>query len=125
MNLRLIVSFIIAVFILPISVFAEQVILSKKVDKEYAKPGEIVIYSIAYQNTGTQTLTDVTIIDVIPQDTIFQEASGTDTTIYYCHDNSNNFGTSSTLPVTKVKWVTTKPINPGGVGTVTLRVKIK
>jgi len=124
MNEIEVISFIIVIFILPISVLADQVVLTKEVDKSSAKPGEIVTYSIAYQNSGTQTLSEVSIIDVIPTNTIFREASGTNTTIYYC-DNSGNFGTSATLSVTKVKWVTTKPVDAGGIGTVTLRVKIK
>lgn len=124
LNLRLIISFIIAVFILPISVSAGQVVLTKEVDKSSAKPDEIVGYNIIYQNSGTSTLTGVNIIDVIPTNTIFQEAVGTNTTIYYAYDNSDNFGTSSTLPVTKVKWVIGN-VPEGNRGTVTLRVKIK
>ncbi|NCO56075.1 hypothetical protein CO110_02815 [Candidatus Desantisbacteria bacterium CG_4_9_14_3_um_filter_40_11] len=116
------ISFFMAVFIIPGSVLAGQVILTKS-GTSSAKPDEIVTYNITYQNTGTQTLNDVIIIDVIPINTVFQEASGTDTIIYYC-DNSGNFGTSATLPVNKVKWVKDL-VEVGGVGTVTLRVRIK
>lgn len=124
MNLR-VISFCIAIFILPVSVLAGQVFLDKQRDISSAKPGEVITYFIAYQNPGTQTLNEVTIIDVIPQNTIFQEASGTNTTVYYGYDGSNNFGTSSTLPVTKVKWVVNSSVEAEGKGTVSVRVKIK
>ena len=123
MNIRLIISFI-AIFILPISVLAGQVVLTKQVDKPSAKPGDILTYFIAYQNQGTQTLTKVSIMDVIPQNTVFHEASGTDTTIYYGDDNGN-LGTSSTLAVSKVKWVINSSVGAGDMGTVSLRVRVK
>ena len=123
-NLRLVCS-IILIVIIPVCVSAGDVILSKQRDKSSAKPGEIITYSIAYQNSGTQTLNEIEIIDVIPTNTIFQEATGTDTTISYGHDSSNNFGTLTTLPVTKVKWVIDSPVEQGGIGSVALRVKIK
>ncbi|MEW6605822.1 MAG: hypothetical protein AB1414_00025 [bacterium] len=125
MKWRLIISFIIAIFILPISVSAQQVVLRKWVNTPSAKPGDILNYNITYQNLAPYTLNEVSIIDVIPINTIFQEARGTNTTIYYCHDNSNNFGTSSSLPITKIKWVMGSAVEVGGVGTVTLQLKIR
>lgn len=126
MNLKLIVltSFFLVIFIMPISTLAGQVILNKQVDKSKAKPGEIITYSITYQNPGTQTLNEVSIIDVIPSNTIFQEATGNNTTIYYWDAQNNNFATSSTSSTTKVKWVIGS-VGEGGRGTVTLRVRIK
>lgn len=123
MNLRVIISFI-AILSLPVAVLAGQVILDKQVDKSAAKPGEIITYSIAYQNSGTQTLNEVSIIDVIPSNTIFHEAIGSNSTIYYWDAQSNNFATSSTLSITKVKWVIDN-VEVGGVGTITLRLRIK
>ena len=40
--------------------------ISKDVDREYATPGEILVYTITYSNTGSSTATGVMITDTLP-----------------------------------------------------------
>ncbi|MEW6618389.1 MAG: hypothetical protein AB1422_03390 [bacterium] len=126
MNLRLIfINIFIILIILPISVLGQEVILTKEVDKISANPSDIVTYKITYQNLTSVSLNEIAIIDVVPANTIFQEAGNMNTTVYYCHDNNDDFDTLPILPVTKVKWLLNNPVEGGGVGSVTLRLKIK
>jgi uncharacterized repeat protein (TIGR01451 family) len=45
--------------------------LSKESDVSEADPGDTVIYTIQYENTGTGDATDVTIVDILPNDVTF------------------------------------------------------
>jgi uncharacterized repeat protein (TIGR01451 family) len=45
--------------------------ISKEADVSEADPGDTVIYTIQYENTGTGDATDVTIVDTLPTDVTF------------------------------------------------------
>ena len=49
--------------------------ISKTASKSVAKPGDTIVYTINYSNTGTDAATDVTIEDHLPVDTSWVNAS--------------------------------------------------
>ena len=57
-------------------VVAPVLTMSKSVDKVTATPGEALVYTLTYRNTGNGRATDVTISDVVPAYTTFVSASG-------------------------------------------------
>ncbi|MCK4367674.1 MAG: DUF11 domain-containing protein, partial [Thermoplasmata archaeon] len=51
--------------------------VTKVADVEYADPGDIIMYTITYTNSGTGSATDVVIEDTIPPETTFQNSNPT------------------------------------------------
>jgi uncharacterized repeat protein (TIGR01451 family) len=57
------------------AVVAPVLTISKSVDKATAAPGETLVYTLTYQNTGNGPATGVTITDLVPAHTAFVSAS--------------------------------------------------
>ncbi len=83
------------------------VALKKTVDKEIAKPGGELTYTITYKNNSNYNLKDLTLTDKIPQNTTYVENSATGNPIF---DGS------------KLKWKLDLPV--GAQGNVSFKVKI-
>lgn len=100
--------------------------ITKAVDKTSADPGEILTYTLTYENIGDGNAKDVYFIDTIPENTtyVIGSAAGAGTTIQFQHVNGGPFDSSETAPVTAIMWLLTEPLPPGGSGTLTLQVKI-
>ncbi|MFQ5909327.1 MAG: hypothetical protein ACE5IJ_01230, partial [Thermoplasmata archaeon] len=56
-----------------VTVTAPTMTISKAADVESADPGDTIVYTITYENTGTGTATDVVIEDTIPSHTTLVE----------------------------------------------------
>jgi uncharacterized repeat protein (TIGR01451 family) len=80
--------------------------LTKSVDKTTAGPGDKLVYTLTYANTGTAAATGATIRDVVPASTTFVSAS---------HGGKDSDGT--------VKWKI-GDLAAGASGSVTLTVRI-
>lgn len=79
---------------------------NKTVDKAYAKPGDVLTYTIALTNSGNAPANNVVITDSIPAGTTFVAGSVTGAT-----------GTPPTLTLTN-------PVTAGGGATVTFQVQV-
>lgn len=84
------------------------VALSLNADKSSAAPGETVIYTITYRNTGTEPASSVAISAPVPADTTYVTASS---------------GGIHLSPIRRVTW-TIPLVAAGGSGTVTYQVRI-
>lgn len=82
------------------------VTVSKLVDKAYAKPGEVLTYTLLLNNSGNVSAEDVTIVDFIPDGTTLLPGSLT--------------GATGIFP----NLALTNPISAGGSATITFQVKI-
>ena len=109
-------------------VTSANITLEKEVDKTDAKPGEVLTYSITYNNVGTEPVTDFIVYDVIPFFThLFSGAVFSDLPTGY----SNDFGATFTTgwppadfdAVTNLEWIIGE-IYPGDSETITFQVKI-
>ncbi len=58
-----------------VTVTAPVMTLVKKANTSTADPGDIIIYTISYENTGTGVATNIWINDTIPADTTFVEST--------------------------------------------------
>jgi len=81
--------------------------ISKSVDASSADPGDLLTYTITYENTGTGVATAVTIVDTIDPETSFYSATPAPTS--YLGD--------------VFTWVFPS-VAPGFLGTITLKVKV-
>lgn len=97
--------------------------LTKSVDKAGATPGTTITYTIAYQNTGTSTLSDLRITDPTPAFTTYAaSACGTlGAGLTGCSVATQPAaGASGT-----VEWRFTGTLSPGATGNVTVSVQIQ
>ncbi|MBO6524053.1 MAG: DUF2341 domain-containing protein [Balneolaceae bacterium] len=96
-------------------------VILKSVDKTQALPGANLVYSINYENLGDEPISQVEIIDVIPNYTTYVSSScGTlPTGITNCTITAPSVGASGSL-----KWTFSGTLDPGKTGTVTFTVKI-
>jgi uncharacterized repeat protein (TIGR01451 family) len=90
-----------------------QVKLVKWADTSRILPGGTITYTVTATNEGTNTITNITLIDAIPSYTTFLDATGSGTITY-----------NDTPPVTHVQWVLGE-ITPSGVATFVLKVRVK
>jgi len=104
--------------------------LTKSVDKATAQPGGDLIYTVEYQNLGTENMTNAYIYDAIPAHTEFKVGSAIgSTTIEYSNDNGATWGYAPggayDPAVTNIRWKLTTPLVGGGSGTVSFTVRVK
>jgi uncharacterized repeat protein (TIGR01451 family) len=55
--------------------------VSQRADRQTAAPGQVVVYEITYQNLSSETVTNVTLTDVLPSDTRLLNQTGGTVTI--------------------------------------------
>ncbi len=94
----------------------------KTVDKTYAKPGEILLYTINYSNISAETLKNITISDATPAFTVFVSA-GYNT--FPLNITSCNMDTPVVNETGPILWKFTGTLAPFATGTVNYRVKIQ
>lgn len=118
---------------------------TKRIPVEKANPGDVVVYTITYGNTGKGILTDAVIVNPVPQGVVYikDSAEGKDTEIKASIDNGRSWqrppatvlmknpdGTESAKPAaaeqyTHLQWTVKKSVAPGQSGRVSFKVKVK
>lgn len=112
---------------------------------ETVESGDVIVYTIAYVNEGVTEATDASVIDPIPEGTVYVigSAGGENTVVSFSVDGGRSYvtppvvtyveksgGTREAVPVppekyTHVKWLFTEPVQPGQAGSVTFKVHVK
>jgi len=113
------------------------------VDK--AAGGDILLYTIVYTNQGRSQAKNATIVDAIPEGTVYvlESAGGKEAEVLFSIDGGKLFqkypakylvtkkdGTREEKEATPemythVQWLLKKPVAPGQSGSVTFKVKVK
>ena len=105
-------------------------------------PGKEVIYTLAFENVGTEPGNDIIIQNPIPEHTVYMTdtASGKDTRISFSIDDGQHFSPANLLTVTEadgstrvakaseyttIRWQYTKPLQPGNTSSVKFRVVLQ
>jgi uncharacterized repeat protein (TIGR01451 family) len=105
-------------------------------------PGDTVIFTTIYTNTGKQPATAVVIDNPLPEHMTYvdQSAEGSDTRIEFSVDNGKTYGAPNKLTVkdaagnvrkataadyTNVRWTLIKPVAAAGTGRVSFKAKIQ
>jgi uncharacterized repeat protein (TIGR01451 family) len=132
-----------------ISIAAEkEVVINKEVKRIPVKetvPGDILIYTLTYRNSGDETATNVLVEDPIPQGTVYLSgtAFGASDDISFSIDKGKSFKkpslltydvklpngrmekrTASTEEYTNIRW-NVKSVAPGASGKAGFKVKVK
>jgi uncharacterized repeat protein (TIGR01451 family) len=109
------------------------------------KPGDTLVYTITYANTGNGLLRDAVIVNPLPREVVAnpESAGGKDTDISCSIDNGRSFhappimvqtkrpdGTLKSSPATPdrythIRWLVKKPLQPGQTGTVSFKATVK
>jgi len=100
--------------------------LVKSADKASAAPGDLITYTIAYENTGNQDALAVVIEDAVPLPAVYVQgsAAGAGMTMTYSHDGGSTFDPSDAAPVTHLQWSLPGPLAPSAPGTVSFVVRV-
>jgi uncharacterized repeat protein (TIGR01451 family) len=118
--------------------------IKKKVEAKKFQPGDEIIYTITYNNTGTEAATDVVVSDPIPEGTAYIPGSATEAgDLTFSIDHGKIFkkptmltyeiktkkgGTekkvASAEEYTDIRW-TIPTVPAGGKGSVSFKVKVK
>ena len=119
--------------------------ISNYVAADQSARNDVLRITVTYTNTGAQEATGASVVDPIPQGTVFQpgSATGQDTEILYSFDGGKNFkapplkytetkpdGTTIEKEVpperyTHLKWEIKKMLPAGQSGQVSFKVKVK
>ncbi|HEY5915667.1 MAG TPA: hypothetical protein VJA21_34205, partial [Verrucomicrobiae bacterium] len=120
----------------------EKVMKRKEAALAKVVPGDIVIFTTTYRNTGKQPATNVVITNPVPGHMVCVDKSveGKNARIDYSVDNGKTYGAPEKLTITDsqrrvrpalaedytvIRWVLTRPLAPGGTGTVSFRARVK
>jgi uncharacterized repeat protein (TIGR01451 family) len=130
-------------------VFKQVVVTNKKGEKEFsyveptiAVPGDVMLYSITFENIGKETVSNIVVNDPIPNNSKYRmnSANGKDTKITFSIDGGKSFGNPKDLIVkdktgktwvakpeeyTHIRWVYGKSLAPGEKGEVSFKTSIK
>ena len=107
--------------------------------------GDVLVYTVTYRNSGKSVARDVTVVNPIPQHTVYipESAAGRDTKILFSinggatyleppvlYKSRDNAGKEIVQPATPemythIKWIVQTPVNPNAKGTTTFKVKVK
>lgn len=118
--------------------------VKRKIASKGFLPGEEIIYTLSYVNSGTEPATDVLITDPIPAGTVFIPGSASDADkATYSINNGKSYSKPTLLiyeiktadgkvqkkvaapeEYTDIRW-TIPTVPPGGKGSVHFRVKVK
>jgi uncharacterized repeat protein (TIGR01451 family) len=158
------ISIMLALLLLPAAAWAQQkspielkslaevdvTVTNAKGEKEVARveaskatvvPGDVVIFTNQYANTGDKPATDVVIKNAVPEHMIFVDGSaeGKGTRIEFSVDKGKTYGAPDKLTVTNaqgatrkaaaqdytnIRW-TVEKLPPGARGSVSFRAKVK
>jgi uncharacterized repeat protein (TIGR01451 family) len=105
-------------------------------------PGDLVIFTTRYVNTGKQPAGNVTVMNPVPEHMTYvdKSAEGKGARIDYSIDGGKTYGSPAKLTVTDgqgrvrpalatdythVRWVLIAPLAPGGTGSVSFRAQLK
>lgn len=105
-------------------------------------PGDTVIFTNYYTNTGKEPATGVVIKNPVPEHMVYvdKSAEGKDTKIDFSVDKGKTFAAAGQLKVkdasgkeqaavaadyTHIRWIVEKPVAKGGKGSVSFRAKVK
>ncbi|MGB5426798.1 MAG: hypothetical protein WBN95_08405 [Gammaproteobacteria bacterium] len=105
-------------------------------------PGKDVIYTLSFENVGTNPGNDIVINNPIPEHTVYKpgSASGTNTRISFSVDDGQSFAPPEELTVTEadgstriakaseyttIRWQYLKPLQPGDKSSVEFRVVLQ
>jgi len=161
-TLKLFFSMMILTAMFSNNVFAEdgKIVLSNKVLKQVIKkdkhgkttydfvepktaiPGDVMVYTITFENIGDQAADGIVINDPVPNNSKYRMGSavGKNTTISFSIDAGKNFGNPEDLVVkdkngkewtakpesyTHIRWVYNKPLAPGEKAEVSFKTQIK
>ena len=116
----------------------------KRVEVAKAKvlPGDEVIFTTTYTNTGKQPADKVVITNPMPEhmDYVDQSAEGKGPTIEFSVDKGKTYGTPDKLMITDaqgktrkagpkdyttIRWTLVKSVPPGGTGSVSFRARVQ
>jgi uncharacterized repeat protein (TIGR01451 family) len=115
----------------------------KRIDaaKAAVVPGDTVIFTVSYANTDTKPADRVIVINPVPEHVIYADksAEGTGTTIEFSVDGGKTYAAPGKLTVTSagkqrpaiaadythIRWTLSKPLAPGGKGSVSFKAQIK
>lgn len=120
----------------------EKRVIRKEAALAKVVPGEVVIFTTTYRNTGKQPATGVSITNPVPGHMVYidKSAEGKGARIDYSIDSGRTYGGPAALTVTDgqgrvrpavasdytvIRWVLTAPLAPGGAGTVSFRARVK
>ncbi|MDH5611777.1 MAG: hypothetical protein OEY66_04910 [Gammaproteobacteria bacterium] len=161
-SFKLIFSMMILSSLFTANVFAEneKIVLTNKVLKQVIKkdkdgnitydyvepktalPGDIMMYSITFENIGNDSAENIVINDPVPNNSKYRvgSAAGENTMISFSIDGGKNFGNPEELVVkdkngkewtakpesyTHIRWVYNKALAPGQKGEITFKTQIK
>lgn len=114
-----------------------------RVDAATAKvvPGDIVIFTTEYRNIGSRPAENVAITNPVPEHVVYvdKSAGGRGARIDFSVDGGKGYAAAEKLVVTEagkkrkagaqdythIRWTLTKPVPPGGKGSVSFKAKIK
>lgn len=130
-------------------VFKQVIKTNEKGEKEFsyveptiAIPGDVMLYSITFENIGKQAASNIVVNDPIPNNSKYRinSATGNDTTITFSIDGGKNFGDPEDLVVkdktgkswvakpeeyTHIRWVYGKSLAPGESAEVSFKTAIR
>ena len=116
----------------------------KRKDAALAKvvPGDLVIFTTRYVNTGKQPAANVTVMNPVPEHMTYidKSAEGKGARIDFSVDGGKTYGAPDKLKVTDgqgrvrpalakdfthIRWILIAPLAPGGTGSVSFRAQLK
>ncbi len=106
-----------------------RMVIDKSVDKTAASPGETLIYTINYQNSGNANAYSIDILDVLPPEVEYlsNSTAPSGAQFWYQHASGGAFDNSSIAPVVAIKLLFTSGsfLAPGASGQFTITVRVK
>ena len=120
----------------------EKVVKRKEAAMAKVVPGDLVIFTTRYVNTGKQPADNMTIMNPVPDHMthLDKSAEGKGARIDFSVDGGKTYGAPNKLMVTDgqggvrpalardythIRWVLTAPLAPGGTGSVSFRTQLK
>ena len=127
----------------------EKEVINDKGEKEITRvpvarvvPGDEVVYTLHYTNSGQEPADNVVITDPVPEHMMYTEgsASGADTVITFSVDNGATYDLPARLTIvgadgkerpaqgsdyTHIRWTLTKSLAPGETGRVSFRARLE
>jgi uncharacterized repeat protein (TIGR01451 family) len=100
--------------------------LLKSASVASAAPGDTIVYTVTYTNSGNLQAQNVVVTDSIPAPSVYVagSASGAGTVVTYSHDGGSTWDASQALPVTHLRWTLSAPLAASASGTVTFSVQV-